>query len=250
MMSLLCLHLILKYLYIFKWSCVANLNENFFIRFLAVSVATLGLLFVVASHYSDHHKLSVEYHLCVGHYFVKNGDAADVTANKLKIKDPIRIFSFSSFTLIIVLATKILIFSHKNFIFKHLKRALNVLKLERLARRIKVDDAAAAHSGFKDLFVDAGTYLAMAFVAVGVIFGATQKETQKDVSFFNSHDGRLYVYFSKVLMPAVPTVILPCLLILNNGKLRQAVSRRVRQTLVFSLTAEVFQLEQLQTVHA
>jgi hypothetical protein len=48
----------------------------------------------------------------------------------------------------------------------------------------------------------------------------------------------------------VPTVILPCLLILNNGKLRQAVSRRVRQTLVFSLTAEVFQLEQLQTVHA
>ncbi len=127
LVSLTGMHQILRYLYIFKWTHVAYLNENFFGYFLTFDVFILSLFFAFMSYFHGHHKYSIEYYLCIGQKPTENESFE--LHNEEKFKDPIHIFSFVMFSLIIALALQILFYSHKNTIFKKLKLLFEALKL-------------------------------------------------------------------------------------------------------------------------
>ena len=232
MMTLICLHQILKYLYIFKWEQVAYWNENFFSCFLALASFLWSTIFTIVGNQNEHYKLSAEFHLCVGFYLQPNESLSSSVGSQPK--DPIHVFSYLVFTVVLVLAFRITLYTHKYFILTRLKRLSEILKIPLLTAKLKTMSAnsdsmttTTTTTSFRDLFVDAGITLAITVTVFAVIFVSAYKETL-DYTFFNSSAGRIYIYAMKVAMPAMPTVVLPLLVILKNPKMKEMIWRRIQ----------------------
>jgi len=242
MMSLLCLHQTLKYLYIFKWESVAGWNEDFFTWFLALASFFLSTIFTFTSFQQEHYKLSAEYHLCVGFYMRQNESFAK-TERTLTSQDPIHVYSHLVFTIVLLLSFRIALYSHKYCILSTVKRIAEALKIQCWSERLKGfavnSDNLTTVTSFKDLFVEAGSSLAMASSVFAVIYVSTLKETF-DYAFFNSPTGRVYIYATKLAMPSMPTVVLPLLVILKNRRMKDAVGRRIEQTFLVQYMRKTF----------
>ena len=239
-----------RYLYVFKWRLVSELNEIFWANFLTLLVYILSFLTAFASIYSGHHHHSVDFHLCIGQEpsWTFSGGFLDAS----KFKDPIHVFSFVMFAIIFVLAVQILVYSHKNVIVKILKSCLEGVKLAAVADRLKLNATSGGGptpaAAILDLYVDAGPYLAIAiFAFVMLIYGTELRESQNGTTF-NAGPGRAYTYFSKALISSMTTVLLPLTVILNNANMRLSIWKRLKQANIFNWARVSFIQDELQMV--
>lgn len=249
-LTLIALQQFFRYLYVFKWRLVTELNEIFWAKFLTLLIYFLSSMSAFASVFSDQHKYTVDFHLCIGQE--PSWDLTRGPQFEFRFKDPIHIFSFVMFFIIFALAIQILVYSHKNTILKILKSGLEGVKLQALADCLKLNPTSSSghdHStAILDLYVDAGPYLAMAIFAVGILIYSTELRESMDGSSFSVGPGRALTYLSKVLLSAVTTVILPTVFILNNIKMRQCIWKRLKQASIFRWARVSFVQEGLQMV--
>ena len=62
----LTLRQVVKYLYIFKWSFVSGLNENFAAAFLIIWNIFSGIIFCFTTYFLGYHDSEINYYFCVG----------------------------------------------------------------------------------------------------------------------------------------------------------------------------------------
>ena len=102
-MSLLTMHQVIKFLYIFKWKIIVGLNEVFVALFITVDAIALSFLAALALKITDRKEVATfEYYLCIGHYPLSNVSAKIATMQKSS-EDKIHKFSYLVFAIIFIL---------------------------------------------------------------------------------------------------------------------------------------------------
>ena len=249
-MTLLTVQQFFRYLYVFNWKLVAELNEIFWANFLTMLVYLLSFMSAFASIYSGHHQHSIDFHLCIGRD--PSWDITDRIQGESRFKDPIHVFSFVTFSVIFALFIKILVYSHKNTILKTLKSCLEGVKLNALADRLPVNGTSAGGpspaTAILELYADAGPYLAIAVFAFGMLIYSNELRESQTGASFNAGPGRALTFLSKVLISFMSTVLLPLMVIINNAKMRQSVWKRLKQANIFRWAQVSFIQEDLQMV--
>ncbi len=104
---------------------------------------------------------------------------------------------------------------------------------EHIQQHIITDESVLAASGFQDLFVDAGPYLAMTILTFGILILATSVRESQNCCALETRSGRICTYAMKLVIPVFSSVLLPGFVILKNKKMRESITNRVKQSLIF-----------------
>lgn len=208
--SLLTMHQILKFLYIFKWKWIVSLNEVFFALFLTLDLIILSLLLTLALSFNNQSEVkSVEFYLCIGQYPTTKRSDSYLGTTKLS-GDLIHLFSFLSFSTIIILTITIHFYAHKNYLLKHLKSFSQICCQSSLKNYLKslivIDENENFELNFKDTFVGSSLSITITLIAFGTLILSTTEKELKDLAYFNSYNGRCFIYGIKFIMAAVPSV--------------------------------------------
>ena len=228
-MSLLTVHQVIKFLYIFRWTNIVGLNEAFFATFITFATVILSILTTFV--FTIKQEVGIEYYLCIGQYPWTNL-TDNMTTTRQPTDDPIHTLSFLMFGIVILLSVSIHIYSHKYWILKQLKRCCQHFDLpwmQKVFKTVTIADENDLTSSFRDIFVSSGLYVAVAVTTLGLLIWCISVIESADYSYFNTDNGRLHLYIIKCMLTAMPSVFLPAFVIFNNTKMRNAIATKYIQ---------------------
>jgi hypothetical protein len=248
-------HLV-KYFYIFEWKYVVFLNDDFFSQFITIAVLVLSFVFEFASYFLGYHNEDLDFHICSGNNPLFNinetlkllSRPSNTTLSQVwfmpdKITDPIDIFSTISLSLILLINVKTWCYIHRTNVKKVIHSILANFKINKISpiinenREIEVlqlrSNLVGKFENTKSIIFGEGSSLIINLLTFGslIILAASKDFGMRDLSSLNNGTGRTISYVGKNVLPTIVYLLFPLLVILNNKKMKNSLSRDVRELL-------------------
>ena len=211
----------------------------FFAIYFTLCNIMLNFMFVITSYQLGFHSSEVDYHLCTGNQpdnniredflrikkFTKS-DELPPSYDAIILRDPIRMFVYTSFIMLFFLGAQIWFYSKKELfirIWKWVKRIGQNPLPNLVTENTKFEEEKCA-------IIGTGGTLTLSFVIILVYIPAfiTRTLLKKDQNSPNTETGRLWIYGSKILLAIMNNVILPIVIILSNSKMRKTLNREIQ----------------------
>ena len=262
-LSLLALHQVIKYMYIFNWSFIVSLNDDFFTIFLTLHLTILSLVFTFVGLFLGFHNNDLDYHLCRGvnpnleiNQILKRINV-NITNNNFSTPDPIDIFSNSMFFLMLIVTFKMWLYSNKMLLFQTLHNISDFFELKKVKDFchdkiiLNTNEVTVASKLSKNMIIQVGAYLAMTLIAfVTLVWVYSGKESGiRNYNNINHGIGRIWIYAGKMALPTIVLIVFPILVISNNKKMLVAIKKRIRQTSAVKFISLLGENINLQTLH-
>lgn len=260
-LSLLALHQVIKYMYIFNWSFIVSLNDDFFTIFLTLHLTILSLVFTFVGLFLGFHNNDLDYHLCRGvnpnleiNQILKRFNV-NITNNNFSTPDPIDIFSNSMFFLMLFVTFKMWLYSNKMILLQVLKNLSEFLKLTKAKdfcqKKIILNSNEETVSAkvSKNTIVQAGAYLAttlITFVTLAWVYIGKESGIN-NYNNINQGMGRIWIYAGKMASPTIVFIVFPIMVISTHEKMQADFKKRIRQ--VLKLKPSLGDNSNLQTLH-
>jgi len=259
--SLLSLHRTIRYLYIFNWSVIVSLNDDFFNTFLTWNVSILNLVFTFVGSFLGFHNKDLDYHLCRGvnpsieiNQILKRFNL-NITNSSFSTPDPIIIYSNSMFYLMLFITFKMWLYSNKMILLQVLKNLSEFLKLTKAKdfcqKKIILNSNEVTVSAkvSKNTIVQAGAYLAtmlITFVTLAWVYIGKESGIN-NYNNINQGMGRMWIYAGKMASPTIVFIVFPIMVISTHEKMQADFKKRIRQVLKFK--PSLGDNSNLQTLH-
>ena len=234
---------VMKYLHVFYWNSVANLNDEFVAKFLTLVNMLINFLIIVIKYVCGFYYVEVNYHVCTGKhpssnilsnsYLEKNIDPSKNLLLQLAKLDLHTNYHFYV-VLIIMLFTAIRIWIyHKKdcLVNENSQIQENIFPLNN--HIVAANKKEKYSHKIKSAVVDSGGSLAAIIVIVLLLIPsfALRRYSSETLESLNYGGGRTLLYISIITLPILVHCALPFVLICSSHKMRTSIVREVKSRL-------------------
>ena len=249
--SVLGLRQIIKFLYIFQWKNVVSINDNFFAFYLALCIYTLSAIFVFVCYVLGYLNDDLDYHICTGKTpqenfqatFIRMGFTENYKSNQIwfkdgTISDPMEFFSNVLSSIILLLTCQMWWYAIQDKA-NNISQVISYVKccktkttiLQPLEEKFCETKSKILGNGLSLIF------LLLCLAALIPLYLARLR-AKKDISEVNHGWTRALVYFERMTLPLMSTIICPLLIIQFNSKIKKSIIKELKETKVVKWVLE------------
>ena len=258
-----------KFLYIFQWSHVVSLNDDFFATFLTLCNLVESAVVAFVSYFLGFHNEDLEFHICTGKTPLENINKtlnqlsrvkgqANITNKWFQLgasSDPVTMLTTIIFVLLVFLSWQIWCYSHKERIRALTVTMKRLFEMDQICLGSKVGVISTKNKPkskvtlSEEKFQEAKSrimgsghtliiiLLSLAMLLTNYMFTSAVK---KDIESINSGNTRILLYISKTFFQAIIFIIFPFAVILNNSKMQASLLKDLKEKKWFLIICKFF----------
>ena len=238
-----------KYLHIFHWHTIANMNDDFLVQFMTTENLFINFIFIFIKYMLGFHYTDNSYHICTGRhssvnilshmYLSRNVDLNRNIMIQITRLDLHTVYNFNIAILIMVYTTVRIWIYDKRDILRNLQNRTKIFLNMPLAEAGTNQDQYHYFQKTKSAIIDASGSLAVVILIALLLVPSFALRLSSYWYSENFGLTRALMYASIIAVPILVYCVLPFVLICSSKKMRNSILRELKATIPFLSDIEV-----------